>query len=378
MLTTYFRSSSYNNYDFCQMQYFISYILGHTAPANQKADKGTIVHKVLECLANVKLAIQNDPNANSYKDDHIGEVCFNPETILEPQFLTPDEIRGINKSRVNKSNYKVACQLKDGHHRKGVELVNHIFERVYDYYTHKDRTPHKWMPVDRKDCDNWVWMALDYRGGLFDPRKRDIFAAEPHFDIEIDRPWAKYDYTLPDGKRISGNLAIKGTVDLITRLDDGILEVVDWKTGQRLDWAKGGVKTYERLCNDPQLMLYYYALRNLYPEVTDIILTIFFIRDGGPFSICFDDRHLARMEKMLEQRYLEVRNNVNPKQCDPTQQNFKCAKLCPFYKNKFPGEIRNMCTHIKNEIEEKGIDYVTREYTKAGHSVDNYNAPGGE
>ena len=51
MLITYVRSSSYNNYSYCQMQYFITYVLGHQAESGKKAILGTIVHKVLEILA---------------------------------------------------------------------------------------------------------------------------------------------------------------------------------------------------------------------------------------------------------------------------------------------------------------------------------------
>ena len=54
MLVTYIRSSSYNNYSFCQMQYFLTYVLGHRSDSGKKAEMGTIVHKVMEVLASLK------------------------------------------------------------------------------------------------------------------------------------------------------------------------------------------------------------------------------------------------------------------------------------------------------------------------------------
>ena len=48
MIVTYIRSSSYNNYDYCQMQYFITYVLGHQSISGKKAQLGTIVHKAME------------------------------------------------------------------------------------------------------------------------------------------------------------------------------------------------------------------------------------------------------------------------------------------------------------------------------------------
>ena len=42
MLVTYVRSSSYNNYDFCQMQYFLTYNLGWRGSSGKRADMGTM------------------------------------------------------------------------------------------------------------------------------------------------------------------------------------------------------------------------------------------------------------------------------------------------------------------------------------------------
>jgi len=375
-MITYFRSSSYNNWDFCPMQFFLTYVLGHVMPSGHKAEKGTIVHKILECLAAIKKQSIDSPEMNSYKDDTIGEVFYNPTDLMDPHWLDDNEISVINRTRVNKSTYKVSCKLKSGHVRFGKDLVEEIIPRVFDYYSQSNRSIHSWKGVDLKDCTNWTWMALDYNTGQFDPRRRNIIDVEPFFDIEIDRPWAKFDHILPTGEKISGNLRIKGTVDLITRVDDGILEIVDWKTGQRLDWAKGGIKTYDKLCHDPQLMMYYYAARHMYPEYDNIILTIFYIRDGGPFSVCFDDSHMNEMERLLEKRYLEICNSKKPPMFDRRQKHFKCNKICAFYKNNFSGDKENMCRKIDNELELYGLEDVVKKYTKSGFDVGNYNAPG--
>ena len=60
------------------------------------------------------------------------------------------------------------------------------------------------------------------------------------------KPWSKYSYETKDGP-LQGNLAIKGTIDLITQPSENTLEIVDWKTGRRLDWATGQEKTQEKL-----------------------------------------------------------------------------------------------------------------------------------
>lgn len=363
------------------MQYFLTYVLGWNFPANQKAEMGTIVHKVMEVLAAMKKALQNDSASNVVVDDALGEIFFSEESLYKRTFLTDDEVDAVNKSRINKKTYVTPGFISSGHSRIGVEIVSEIFERAYDYYV--NQSVHKWQPAHKRDCHNFTWMALDYNNGMFDPRNRDIVDMEPHFDIEIDRPWAKFDYITPQGEEISGNLAIKGTIDLITRLDDGILEIVDWKTGQRVDWGNKTrskelpKKTYEVLCKDPQLMLYYYAAQHLFPDEHHVMATIIFVRDGGPFTVCFEQEHIEEMEKMLENRFREIRNCRNPKLISQNHTDMKCKYLCPFAKNKFSDEDDlNMCHHTQQQIKEHGIEFVTLQYTKPGHTVGTYHAPG--
>lgn len=180
---TYFRSSSYNTHDFCPVRYFCEYVLGWTGPSNIKADKGTIVHKVLEILAKAKKA--NQEGKSEYFDNELN--C----SILA-NVLTQD--------------------------------IRPVVEIAYNYY--KERcSHHSWTIKDFEDCLAWSKKVLDTP---FDPRIRNIVDAEPHFHIKIDKPWAAYHYTV-GGKDLKGTLHIKGTIDLITDLGDGVYEIIDWK-----------------------------------------------------------------------------------------------------------------------------------------------------
>ncbi len=371
MIVTYIRSSSYNNWEFCQMQYFISYTLGIPQSPNLKADKGTICHKVFECLAQIKQMKQESPNLTHYQSDILGVIDL--RDWLEPYILSKNEVLAINKTRINQYNYAMPCKLKLNHTRIGVDLVENLIQLSYDYY--KERTPHKWMPVDFKDCTNWVWMTLDYQDGKFDPRNREIVEPEQHFDFEIDEDWAKYEYKQADGTVILGNLAIKGTIDLMTMTKHGIIEIIDWKTGARRDWNKGVDKSYELLMEDPQLMLYYMAARHLYPD-KDIILTIFFSRSGGPFSLCFDDDTVDKFMKMLKKRFEEIRDCTDPKMISPNHTDMKCTKMCHYFKNNWPGTETSICDHIGKQLDIIGIDETIKQFTDEEHDVDNYESPG--
>lgn len=329
----------------CEQQYFIEYVLGLRGPSNKKADKGTICHKVLEILAIIKQAEQNS------------------------QDTIDDDVVGI----LNTKSYN----------------LDHIIEKVYQYYTSQFKH-HEWKPVDFKDCKEWVYKAIELNNGMFDPRNRDILCPEQHFDILIEKPWAKYSYDTDEGK-LEGYLGLKGTIDLITRIDDNTLEVIDWKTGKRLDWATGQEKTHAKLQNDPQLMIYHYAISKIFPQYDHIILTIYFINDGGPFSILFSKDDLSRTEEMLKNKFDIIKKNRKPR----LNQTWMCSKLCHFGKTTFADsetvvpliEYRDnqivkkdnpmtKCEQIKHDIEIKGMDDVIKTYKNPNHCFGKYKAPG--
>lgn len=371
MIISYLRSSSFGAWEFCQHKYYLNFVLGLDEPSNKASEKGTVVHKVMELLAQINQA--NKQGKNIIIDDIVGEIEFTAESLLKEQTLNSTEVEFINSTRQNKSIYKEEHQLKLGHTRYGTKLVEQLILPCYQYYSNK--SVHKWYPQDFKDCQNWTWMALDWNKGHLDPRRQNIVQAEKRFDITIDEPWAKYKYVV-DGGILEGQLAFKGTIDLIIQSPNGGYEVVDYKTGQRKNWAKGYVKEYEHFERDPQLILYYYAVRKLYPEIDNVIMNIYWIRDGGPYSLCFDDDFLVKAELLLRRQFEEIRKNIKPKMCSPKQTDFKCTKLCHFYKNSINGSEHNICKEVHESIKTIGLDKTTAKYSKVGHSVGDYKAPG--
>lgn len=328
----------------CEQQYFIEYVLGWRGPSGQKADKGTIVHKVLEILAVIKKAQQDD--LPSIEDDVIGSIST--------------------------SDYNLDL----------------IIDLVYNYYS--DATAHhKWTSKDHKDCSSWVYKAIQFNNGMFDPRNREILVPEQHFDFVINKNWADYTFKTPEGD-LTGKLAIKGTIDLVTLANKNTIEIIDWKTGRRLDWATGQEKTQEKLEKDPQLRIYHYAISNLYPDIDHIIFSIYFINDGGPFSICFDKSDLSATEDMLRQKFEHIKRTKKPK----LNKSWMCTKLCHFGKTTFEntaiqpideyrdnqicktGSLMTKCEQIKHDMDLHGMDYVIESYKHHNHSFSKYKAPG--
>lgn len=360
----YLRSSSQNTWeDYCQQKYYLTYVLGMEDFPNLKAEKGTCVHAVLEILAGMKKSFQ-DSGKYEYNHPGIGSCTSSKKEFLKPYTLTNDEVRKINISRKNKYTYKDQKYIEKPYTRYGVDLVTELIDRCYKYYSEK--SPNEWTNIEYRDIVNFTWMELDWGNGAYDPRKRNVIYPELPFNIPIEKEWAKID---------NDYLRIKGTIDLVTEVDIGVIECVDYKTGQRYNWGKGKTKEIEDLLDDTQLMLYYYALRQVLKEYNSILFTIFFLRDGGPFTLPFDDDSvLEEIEKRIRKTFEDIKDCKQPKLLDPKHRDFRCEKLCTFYKEKIDDMC--VCDYIKNEVEVYGITEATRRNRVKGFQVDNYKNPG--
>lgn len=339
---TFFRSSSFNAHSFCPQRFFLEYILGWRGPSNKKADKGTIVHKVMEILANSKKAQQDGL----------------------PYFIDDE----------TKVEYSSDVMSLD------IEVVT---RNVYDYYT-KLFTHHEWKPIDFKDCIKWSHASLKY----LDHRKRKIVQAETPFDFELKYDWAKYRYDI-NGEILEGYLSLKGTIDLIMEVRPGFYEILDFKTGQRLNWATGQRKEYEDFQKDPQLKIYHLAASTIF-DVDQVMATILYVRDGGPFSVCFENGEIVDTLKMIRKKFELIRDTELPE----LNKTWKCKKLCHFGKNTFQGthvlpiveertnqvtprgECMTMCEQTHYVHKHRDLNPIIKNMTASGHQIGFYKSPG--
>jgi hypothetical protein len=120
------------------------------------------------------------------------------------------------------------------------------------------------------------------------------------------------------------------------------------------------------------------------------MVTIFFINDGGAFSVHFDKSDMPKTESMLREKFEIIKKTKRPK----LNKSWMCSKLCHYGKSTFQDsnvlpiiEYRDnqlcqkdtfmtKCEQVKHDIELKGIDAVVDEYTVPGYTVGKYKAPG--
>ena len=357
----YFRSSSFNTHRMCPMQFYIEYTLGIRGKGGKKADKGTITHKILEIAALCQKAEQS--GIKVINDSDIGEVITDD--------YTP-------------------------------EYFNAMAARVYEFYTsqwthHNEKPRTRWREKDFEDCVGWAWKALKYRDGWFDPRQRKIVDVEPHFDITLEEDWAKYEY--PE-HNLDGYLSLKGTIDLITDVSEEggekVYEVVDWKTGQRKDWATGKEYTQANLFDNAQLRMYHYACKHLYPDVSTFLVTIYYINTGGPYTVHFQDSDMDQTIEIIKKKFETIRDTEQPLVIPEfnRKESWKCKTLCDAGKTTFKdthvlpivekrvgqrtcyGDTMTQCEQIRLAIQQKGIDWVTKNYAHPDHIHGHYKAPG--
>ena len=341
MLICYIRSSSLGTLAFCEQKYFLTYNLGMKDKQNLKATMGTIVHKCMETLGNVVIAKRE--GKRKVKDE-----IFN-------------------------------------HTFKELEDLELISKMCYDYYSkHVPELSHKFNTKIYEQCHEWFLKALSFKDGEMDPRNQDIFAVEQYFDITIDKPWAKYKYDV-NGEIIEGNLSIKGTVDVIVKHDKNYFQILDFKTGRRMDWASGEIKTQEKLEKDVQLLLYYYALKNQFPDY-EFYVSIYYINDskidgvnvpGGVFDICFDDSDYQKAEDILRQKFEYIKSVQQPRLLSQNHSSFKCKYLCAFIE-EYKDTGKTICHHIQDEIKAKGMNQVIAEYGKGLERISTYQSGGGK
>lgn len=361
----YASKSSIETAETCEMQFFYNYGLKYRSSAGTKTIIGSAVHCVAETLGKIKKDTQDNPTGKVYMED-IGEVEYDEKTWLKNRVLSDVEVDLINKSRINKQTYKdqKTVKLKYGAVRHGEELVQSLIDRAYNHYLSDIDLKN----TDKRDYENFVWMLLEQ----MDPRFENVIDVEYEFDIPLAYDWA----ILPDGDY----MRTKGFVDLITEPVPGTYHIVDYKTGSRSHFPSFETKTYSDIKKDLQLSLYTHALSLMFPH-KNIIASLFFIRDGGLFTIGLDvTKNAKRIEADLRQHLEKIKSIEVPKLASPgmlelTQaqidnmawNDFKkpgfsnACNFCPARKNKNFGKECD-CKFLYKEISTHGLDYVTEKY----------------
>lgn len=283
-------ASAINSYKFCNFQYYLEYVLGMQSSSGKSAVIGTIVHQVLEWTA--KLRMRNKTLPTEWLIDQAWDMHTSQNAHL-----------GLQKTN------------KRG---KSADFI-----RVEDS----------------------VWTVLNDK--RFSPLRSKIIQAEEKFNIEM--PGSEWETQGRDGER--KQFCVRGLFDVVRRVNRDTIEVIDYKTGKKKDWNTLDDYDLRSLMEAVQPRIYHFAASYLFPEYKNILLTFFYINDGGPVTISFSPEDLVNTIGMIWEFFRRVKNDGTLRR----NQTWKCSKFCSFGRNK-------VCDAVYGDLMTQGQEFVEIKY----------------
>jgi putative RecB family exonuclease len=147
--------------------------------------------------------------------------------------------------------------------------------------------------------------------------ERESVCREPRFTASVERL-----FTLP----LENSNRITGRIDRVDVLDNGIIEVLDYKTGRTMP-------TQVEVDNDLQLAIYQMAAENLlYPDKT-VTTSLYYLRHGVTFTASFSPQQMEeKRAEIMEVIEKIAREEFSPRvgnQCDFCEYRAYCCIFRP-------------------------------------------------
>lgn len=284
MKVTSLSKSGVESYLDCPFKYYLQYACRVSSPAGKAAALGVCFHKIMELQATCHQ--RNKLNTFILTDyPKITRICFNRCIKENPDFEFTEE--------------------------------------------------------DFQTCLKWVEVINNSIRGPGKHKK--ILGVEQKFRYEFDKPGMGYKY---DGKE--GKLAVNGVIDLVVEIDDGTIEIIDYKTGKHIkDWNTGKVKTLTDFQKDLQLRLYNLVAKEMYPQYKCRILTLVYIQARKTFSVSMDLEDEIKTVDVLRRHFHEISADNMPMRIKEnalrSKERYKCRKSCYYGLNSATDDGVSIC-----------------------------------
>ena len=125
--------------------------------------------------------------------------------------------------------------------------------------------------------------------------KRYYEMMHPFDDGEVIALEKNINFPLDSG----GRFVISGRIDRISRNEDGLVEIIDYKT-------KTSLPSQQAFDNDDQMGLYQLGVQHAWPDFKDIKLKQFFLRQGVTMTTAMDNDRLEEIRYRTYQKILEI------------------------------------------------------------------------
>lgn len=185
---------------------------------------------------------------------------------------------------------------------------------------------------------------------IYDPRKLKVTGTEVR--VELSLPGELWQLRSGEQFRITGYM------DLVHEVTKDTIEVIDWKSGRRSDFGTFKEKDFYDLMRDVQPRLYHLAATQMYPQYPNVLVTFYYINDGGPFTLPFTADDLVPTLSSVWKFFDTVRRD----QQFARNRSWKCSKFCYYGRT-------GLCDNVWADLHAYGQEYVESKYQVAQPTI---------
>jgi RecB family exonuclease len=313
MLFTHATASRIKTFKQCQFRYFLEYMVEFPPMRGDSiyTGKGSAVHEALEGWVNAKLGVEKKEGVLVEEDyEKTLQKYYEKHKTWTLDQRTPDKNgkpRGFPHP-VEKTCESCPWATKDDR----CAIANQPTKSVKgcprpNFQDDLDLTK---KTLERKD---YAPLELDEDGKF----TKKILGAEVAFDDEL------------------GGVRVRGVIDLLVEDDEETIEIIDYKTGKSMSYAKA--------CKDPQVRTYGAIVRKLYPQYKYVLMTLHYLRKY-PVTIPLSPEDDELTILSLQQRAKQIAGTTDPWRVSPSKWGFPCD-WCIGYDN---------CGKIQDSFKVKG------------------------
>jgi len=227
-------------------------------------------------------------------------------------------------------------------HKTNVEPL-WLFERAWDENSHIElrKFTSRGLSADYKRCQESVNKVVS---GSYNPYKLDnILDVEKWFELEMPGT----EWLTVENKQFK----IRGFIDLIHKIDDNTIEIIDWKNGLSKDFVTFEDITFDNISKKIQPRIYHLAASILFPQYRNILITFYYI-NHNILTFSLGDEDIIDTLNILYGYFSTIKKDTLIRR----NRSFKC-RMCPFNKN-------DVCTTIWSDLNTHGEQFAREKYVK--------------
>ncbi len=261
-------ASSCKTFIKCEFAYFLNYEAGIRQTSNEKMAIGNVVHFALEMWG------------KAHQGNKEGTKDYKKSLRKEYRERRPDALTEGYEESVKVCSH---CPFFEN------GSCNVLDEKIEDF----EGCPK--MPFEK--CIKLTEDVLERESNPLEIYK--ILGVEQEFNMKF------------------GDCPSVGYIDLISEMNEEVIEIRDWKTGSY-------IQTYAQVRDDLQAKIYDIAVKELYPDHNGIIVTLDYIQ-GKPVSVAYSEEEREKNKKEIKELIQKIRNVKTPRR---RRNDWMCKSMC--------------------------------------------------